>query len=74
MNDIQTFKFDSPLLAMRTIAQLLAAQIQFTCTREAGQIHVCYPIRAEANLPAVYDHTWEQIFNVLNHAQRGTIL
>lgn len=74
MNQIQTFKFDSPLLAMKTIAQLLAAKIQFTCTHEAGQIHVCYPIGAEATLPTVYDRAWEQVFSVLHHAQQGTIL
>ncbi|WP_414608271.1 hypothetical protein [Stenotrophomonas pavanii] len=74
MNQIQTFKFDSPLLAMKTIAQLLAAQIQFTCTHEAGQIHVCYPIGAEATLPVAYDRAWEQVFSVLHNAQQGAIL
>jgi len=71
---IQTFKFDTPLHALKMIAHLLAAQIQFTCTFEAGQIHICYPVGAEASLPQDLDATWERILNVLEHAKLGAVL
>lgn len=70
---IQTFKFDTPLHALKMIAHLLAAQIQFTCSFEAGQIHVCYPVGAEARLPQDLDTTWEHILNALENAKRGAI-
>jgi hypothetical protein len=44
---IQTMRFETHAKAIKFIAYLVSAKVQFTCTNEDGQTLVCYPVDEE---------------------------
>lgn len=47
---IQIMRFETPASAMKFIAHLVDARVQFTCTNEDGHTVVCYPVAEEVRV------------------------